>query len=127
MTEWIDVSIPIRNGMPHWPDNPPLQINRTMDLACGDEATVSTVFIGSHTGTHMDAPLHFIEAGQAIHEMPLTATIGRAQVIEFTIRRPLPSRSYAGTPFVRESVCCSRRAIPIADGRSGISCGISSI
>jgi arylformamidase len=82
MTEWIDISIPIRNGMPDWPDNPPLQINRTMNLARGDEATVSTVFIGSHTGTHMDAPLHFIEAGQAIHEMPLTAMIGRAQVIE---------------------------------------------
>lgn len=82
MTEWIDVSIPIRNGMPHWPDNPPLQINRTMDIARGDEATVSTVFIGSHTGTYMDAPLHFIQAGQAIHEMPSTATIGRAQVIE---------------------------------------------
>ena len=82
MTEWIDISIPIRNGMPHWPDNPPLQITRTMDLDCGDEATVSTIFIGSHTGTHMDAPLHFIKDGRAIHEMPLSATIGLAQVIE---------------------------------------------
>ena len=36
MTEWIDISIPIRNGMPHWPDNPPLQVNRTMDLARAD-------------------------------------------------------------------------------------------
>lgn len=83
---WIDISVPLRNGMPHWPDNPPLQINRTMDLDCGDEATVSTIFIGSHTGTHMDAPLHFIKAGRAIHEMPLIATIGPAQVIE--IRHP---------------------------------------
>lgn len=82
MTEWIDISIPLRNGMPHWPDNPPLQINRTLDLDCGDEATVSTLFIGSHTGTHMDAPLHFIKSGQGMHEMPLSATIGRAQVIE---------------------------------------------
>ena len=37
---WIDISVPLHNGMPHWPDNPPLQINRTMDLDCGDEATV---------------------------------------------------------------------------------------
>lgn len=68
--------------MPHWPDNPPLQITRTMDLDRGDEATVSTIYIGSHPGTHMDAPLHFIKAGRAIHEMPWTATIGLAQVIE---------------------------------------------
>jgi arylformamidase len=80
--DWIDISVPLRNGMPHWPDNPPLRIDRTMDLDCGDEATVSTLFIGSHTGTHMDAPLHFIKSGQAMHEMPLTATIGRAQIIE---------------------------------------------
>lgn len=79
---WIDVSIPLRNGMPQWPDNPPLRIDRAMDLDCGDEATVSTIFIGSHTGTHMDAPLHFIKSGRAIHEMPLTVTIGPAQVIE---------------------------------------------
>lgn len=78
----IDIGIPLRNGMPHWRDNPPLQINRTMDFDCGDEATVSSIAIGSHTGTHMDAPLHFIKTGRAIHEVPLTATIGRAQVIE---------------------------------------------
>ncbi|MBA5871436.1 MAG: cyclase family protein [Nitrospira sp. CR2.1] len=79
---WIDISVPLRNGMPHWPDNPPLRINRTMDLNCGDEATVSTLFMGSHTGTHMDAPLHFVKGGRAIHEMSLTATIGPAQVIQ---------------------------------------------
>lgn len=79
---WIDISIPLRNEMPSWPDNPPVQITRTMDLENGDEATVSTISIGSHTGTHMDAPLHFIKSGKGMDEMPLSATIGPAQVIE---------------------------------------------
>ena len=79
---WIDISIPLRNGMPSWPNNPPVHIDQTMDLAHGDEATVSRITIGSHTGTHMDAPSHFIPSGAAMDEMPLEATIGPAQVIE---------------------------------------------
>ena len=84
---WIDISIPLRNGMPSWPYNPPVHIDQTMDLARGDEATVSRITIGSHTGTHMDAPSHFIPSGAAMDEMPLDATIGPAQVIE--IENPL--------------------------------------
>jgi arylformamidase len=80
--DWIDISIPLRNDMPRWPDNPSVEITRTMDINCGDEATVSTISIGSHTGTHMDAPLHFIKSGKAIDEMPLSAVIGPARVIE---------------------------------------------
>lgn len=80
--EWIDISIPLHNSMPYWPDNPPVRIERTMDLNRGDEATVSAISIGSHTGTHMDAPAHFIRSGAAMDQMPLSATIGHAQVIE---------------------------------------------
>lgn len=80
--EWIDISITVHNDMPCWLDNPPVRITRTMDLEDGDAATVSTLSIGSHTGTHMDAPLHFIKSGKAMDEMPLSATIGPAQVVE---------------------------------------------
>lgn len=79
---WIDVSVPLRNGMVHWPDNPPVRIERMLDIESGDVANVSKLAMGSHTGTHMDAPLHFIRTGKGLDEMPLTATIGRARVIE---------------------------------------------
>ena len=52
----------------------------------GDVCTVSTLSMGSHTGTHMDGPLHFIAKGLGLHEMPLDAAIGPARVIE--IRDP---------------------------------------
>jgi arylformamidase len=81
-SEWIDITVSIRNGMPYWPDNPPPRIERMMDLERGDDATVSTLVVGSHTGTHMDAPLHFIEGGQGLEDMPLTATIGECRVID---------------------------------------------
>ncbi len=87
MTEdWIDVSVPLRTGMVRWPDNPPVSIERMLDIEHGDLANVSKLSMGAHTGTHMDAPLHFFRTGKGIDTMPLTATIGRARVIE--IRDP---------------------------------------
>lgn len=83
---WIDVSVPLRSGMVHWPDNPPVSIERMLDIERGDVANVSKLSMGAHTGTHMDAPLHFFRTGKGLDAMPLTATIGRARVIE--IRDP---------------------------------------
>ncbi len=79
---WIDISVPLHTGMVHWPDNPPVQIGRMLDMNRGDPCNVSTMSMGSHTGTHMDAPVHFIPTGQGINKMPLEAAMGRARVIE---------------------------------------------
>jgi arylformamidase len=79
---WIDVSVPLRTGMVHWPDNPPVRIERAMDLEHGDAATVSSMAMGVHTGTHMDAPVHFQRGGVGIDQMPLEATLGLARVVE---------------------------------------------
>jgi arylformamidase len=87
MTEdWIDVSIPLRTGMVHWPDDPPVSIERVLDIERGDVVSVSRLSMSAHTGTHMDAPLHFFRTGKSIDTMPLTACLGRARVIE--IRDP---------------------------------------
>lgn len=81
MTDWIDISVPVRNGMVHWPGDPTFHIERAEDQDKGDGATVSRMTLGVHTGTHMDAPLHFIRGGRSIDTMPLEATIGPARVI----------------------------------------------
>ncbi len=79
---WIDISVPIYSGMVHWPDNPPVQIERMMDLERGDAANVSKLELGAHTGTHMDAPRHFLADGAGLDEMPLEAAIGPVRVIQ---------------------------------------------
>jgi arylformamidase len=81
VTDWIDVSVPLRNGMVHWPGDPPYRIHYVHDQKKGDTCTVSQVTMGVHTGTHMDAPLHFIEDAQSIDLMPLDTTVGPARVI----------------------------------------------
>ena len=84
--DWMDISVPIHTGMAHWPDNPPVLVEYMLHMERGDICTVSTLSMGSHTGTHMDGPFHFLPEGPGLHEMPLDAAIGRARVIE--IQRP---------------------------------------
>ena len=78
----IDITIPFRNGMVHWPSDFAPRIERIMDVDRGDEVTISKLQVLSHTGTHIDAPLHFVPKGGTIDEMPLDTMIGPARVIE---------------------------------------------
>ena len=81
---WIDISVPLYTGMVHWPDNPPVQIERVLNMDAGDAANVSALSLGAHTGTHIDAPVHFLPQGAGIDALPLSATLGPARVIEIT-------------------------------------------
>jgi arylformamidase len=79
---WIDITIPLRNNMVKWPTDGPALIKRTKDVDKGDPVTMSEFTMISHTGTHMDAPLHFIHKGATIDTMPVDTAIGPARVIE---------------------------------------------
>jgi arylformamidase len=79
---WRDVSVPIRDAMVHWPGDPPVEVGRRLSLENGDPANLTAVSMSAHTGTHMDAPLHFIADGAAIDDLPLDAVMGPARVIE---------------------------------------------
>jgi arylformamidase len=81
-SDWIDISLPIYDGMPYWPDNPPVSIQPSQSISQGDVCNVSKLTLGSHTGTHVDGQRHFIQDGAGIDAMPPEATIGPARVIE---------------------------------------------
>lgn len=80
-SRWIDVSVPLRTGMVNWPHSPPVRIEPLLDMERGDVCNTSAISLDSHTGTHMDAPLHFIRDGKNLNRMPFSATIGPARVI----------------------------------------------
>ncbi|PIE18007.1 MAG: arylformamidase [Proteobacteria bacterium] len=80
---WIDVSVPLHSGMVNWPGDPPVVITRTQAISDGDVANVTHLDLGAHTGTHMDAPLHFIDGAPSIDQAPLSALIGPARVLAF--------------------------------------------
>ena len=83
---WIDISVPIRDGMVHWPSDSPVSIKRVEDIEKGDTANLSAISMGAHSGTHVDAPIHFLKQGQGIDNIPIDTLVGRARVIE--IRDP---------------------------------------
>jgi arylformamidase len=81
-TIW-DVSMPVRHGGLVYPGNPPISITPVQSIAAGDTANVSRLELGSHTATHVDAPLHFMDRGAGVDELPLDALIGPARLIAF--------------------------------------------
>ena len=87
--EWIDVSIPIENGMPGWPGNPPTVITMHSGIVKGDVCNLSAVNLNSHCGTHMDSPYHFLAQGRTMDDLPWDAVIGVARVVEIRNRKAI--------------------------------------
>src|SRR5215831_18700201 len=79
---WIDLTVGIRDEMVHYPGDPPVELKQTKHLDRGDPATVSHLSLGVHTGTHVDAPVHFIGGAPGVDEFSIDAMIGPARVIE---------------------------------------------
>jgi arylformamidase len=82
--EIFDVSIPIRPGMITYPGDPQVQTERVVSIEQGDVANLTRLDFGVHTGTHVDAPLHFIDQGAGADALPLDVFLGPCQVVDAT-------------------------------------------
>jgi arylformamidase len=80
----IDISVPIRARMPIYEGNPGVSLERVMSMSEGEDANVSCLELGCHTGTHVDAQVHFIEGGDAAEKLPLDVLVGEAVVVDGT-------------------------------------------
>ncbi len=78
----IDVSVALTEGMPIYEGNPPFSVSWAMSKRRGDQVNLTELREGVHTGTHVDAPYHFIEEGKKIDALPLTDFFVSAHVIE---------------------------------------------
>lgn len=80
--DWIDISVPLRNGMVAWPGDAPFERSNTLEIANGDPCNLSQISSSAHIGTHMDAPRHYLRDAAGMETMPVATTIGRCRVIE---------------------------------------------
>lgn len=80
--DWIDISVPLRNGMVVWPGDAPFERTSSFEIANGDPCNVSQISTTAHIGTHMDAPRHYLADGAGMETMPIAASVGSARVIE---------------------------------------------
>jgi arylformamidase len=76
-----DISLPISESLVVWPGDPPIRITQPSHLDRGDMATVSRLDIGAHTGTHVDAPVHFFQGGGSVDSFNLDLLVGPARVV----------------------------------------------
>ncbi len=81
---WIDISVPIQNGMVHWPGDPAFEshLKKSIGDANNSPCNLTHMNMSAHTGTHMDAPRHFIDGGATMETLPIDAVMGPCRVIE---------------------------------------------
>ena len=80
--EVFDITVPIHKDMPVWPGDSGVEIKQVTKIEEGANANVSHLAFGVHTGTHIDAPCHFIPDGVTLDKVPLDRFIGAVEVLE---------------------------------------------
>ena len=83
---FLDVSVPLDAGTPTYPGNPPFEMQPVKRIAEGASSNVSRLVMGTHTGTHVDAPRHFFDDGSGADALALDMLIGRVRVVDLPRR-----------------------------------------
>ncbi len=80
---WIDASAPLDPATtPVYEGDAPMKFDFLLDMRKGDALTLSVLSMGAHSGTHVDAPMHFVRDGSPVDRLPIDAMIGAARVIQ---------------------------------------------
>jgi arylformamidase len=77
----IEISFPIEEGMPAFPGDPPVTIRKSRSIDWGDPYELSVLSMGSHTGTHVDPPVHFLPGGATVDQIDLSTLNGPCYVL----------------------------------------------
>lgn len=95
-----DISMGVQPGMPVWPGDPPVSLERTESIADGGQANVSRIACSVHVGTHVDAPNHFVDEAPTVDKLALKVLVGRAYVVHLPRAEVLDARvlQAAGIP-----------------------------
>jgi arylformamidase len=92
----LDVSLPLDTRLPIWPANPPFDLTPVKRIAEGASSNVSRLTLGTHTGTHIDAPRHMIDGAPTLDQLPLEALVGPARVVAVDTDRAIEPRHVSG-------------------------------
>jgi len=82
MNRIIDVSLPIGPDLLVWPGDPAVDITPRSQISKGDPANVSELRMGTHTGTHVDPPVHFVSGAPGMDRVPVDLLVGECVVAD---------------------------------------------
>lgn len=77
-----DISLTISPSMPIWPGDPAVELTQVSSIAQGANANVSRLNFSVHTGTHVDAPHHFLDGQRTVDALPLEVLTGPCYVLQ---------------------------------------------
>jgi len=80
-----DISLTLRQRMPVYPGEPTPVIEPMKQIERGDFCNVSRLTIATHTGTHIDAPLHFLPGATSVDRLAVDVLVGPALVVEMAV------------------------------------------
>lgn len=101
--EWVDVSMPIQESMVTWPGDTPYSIAPACQIAKGDGCNTSSIQLCTHTGTHVDAPWHYLENGKRVHELDPSLFFGQARLVAVSDKAVIEADDF-GTQRLPERV-----------------------
>jgi arylformamidase len=93
---WIDISLTLKSNMVHWPGDPLFSIERVREMDKGDSVNLSKIMMGAHSGTHVDAPVHFIKGAKGVDQILIDSLIGPARIIEIADADTIKEKELAG-------------------------------
>lgn len=82
MTKWIDITQPLTNDIAHWPGDEPFQYETTVTKEQSGSVNIGRIISSTHTGTHVDAPFHFLQDGKRILDLDIERYIGPCELID---------------------------------------------
>ena len=82
MHRLIDVTLPLSSALRSFPGDPPFRLEPYHRMADGAPFNVAQLTTGTHAGTHVDAPAHFVRGGATVDQLPLEILLGKARVVD---------------------------------------------
>jgi arylformamidase len=106
----IDISVAVRPGMITYPGDPTVSLERVVSIAEGGVCNLSRLDFGVHSGTHIDAPVHFIDGAPGAETLPLDVLVGPARVLDLTAAETLDSAAFEGLELAERVLLKTRNS-----------------
>ncbi len=91
----IDITLPLGPQTPVYPGDPAVEVTRLREAGTGDQYALSRLTLGSHSGTHVDPPAHFLPGGTTVDALPLEPFLGPARLADVAFGRPVLAQDLA--------------------------------
>ena len=98
-----DISLTISDDMVTWPKDPKVVINKARSISNGDSCNVTQLEMGSHTGTHIDAPYHFDDEGKKVDQLDLKTLTGGVTVFSISNNKEISIKDVKALPLDGET------------------------